>query len=129
MTIFNYLFYRFSQLKIHRPNYWAKIFTPVLVVIAFLPSVLTLSKYFFGCYDRNGNDGTVKAIVLGASLLIILLSNFYYSPTKVKELWRKYSGESKLQGNVKLVLVSLLLLAVFWYGSTGIRMLLNIPEC
>src|SRR5690606_17687212 len=103
MTIFNYLFYRFSQLKIYRPNYWAKIFTPVLVVIAFLPSALTLSKYFFGCYYQNEKDGTVKAIILGASVLVVLLANFYYSPARVKKLYGKYSRESKLQGNVNVL--------------------------
>ncbi|MBX2901903.1 MAG: hypothetical protein KF775_19820 [Cyclobacteriaceae bacterium] len=129
MMILNYLFYRFSQLKIYRPTYWAKIFAPVLVAIAFLPSVLTLSKYFFGCYNQNENDGTIKVIILGVSVLVMVLTNFYYSPSKVKKLSDKYSGESKLQGNIKLVLICVLLLIVFWYGSVAIRMLVNIPEC
>jgi succinate dehydrogenase hydrophobic anchor subunit len=127
--MFNYLFYRFSQIKVHKPTYWAKIFTPVLVAIAFLPSVLTLSKYFFGCYNLKESDGTVKAIILGVSILIMLLTNFYYSESRVNQLVEKYSRESKLQGNLKLFFICVLLLAVFWYSSTLIRMLVNIPDC
>jgi hypothetical protein len=127
--ILNYLFYRFSQLKIYRPTYWAKIFTPIVVAITLMPASLTLSRYFFGCYDTKANDLAIKLILSVIVLLIWFMTSRYYKPTKVKELWDKYSGESKLHGNVKLFLICVMLFGVFWYGSFVIRMLVKIPEC
>jgi uncharacterized membrane protein YidH (DUF202 family) len=125
----NYLFYRFSQLKIYRPTYLAKIFVPVIVAIAFLPSSITLSKYFFGCYDQNKYDGTVKIIILVTGFIAMLGINHYYSPDKVRQLSEKYSQESKLQGNLKLVFICLLFHAILLYGSDVIRILIEVPQC
>ena len=125
----NYLFYRFSQVKIHRPTYWARIFVPVLVILAFMSVILTLSKYYFRCYDIQANDGTIK-IVLSAIVIVTWMAvSFYYSPQRIKRITDRYSGESKVWGNIKLLFISLLLVLVFWFGSTVIRHLIEIPNC
>jgi amino acid permease len=125
----NYLFYRFSQIKIYRPTYWARIFVPVLVILAFMPVILTLSKYYFGCYDIQANDSTIKIVLSSIVILVWIAISFYYSPQKIKRITDKYSGESKLWGNMKLLFISLLLVSIFWFGSALIRHLIEIPDC
>jgi hypothetical protein len=129
MMILNYLFYRFSQLKIYRPTYWARIFIPVLVAGAFLPTGLTLSRYFLGCYNQTDNDGDIKIGISVIVILLMTLSNFYYSPQKTKKLAIKYSGESKVWGNIKLFLICIVLLAIFFFGSVLVRAIVKIPAC
>jgi len=94
-----------------------------------MPAALTLSKYFFGCYDSKANDGSIKIILSAVVLLVWMANSFYYSPQRIKKINDRYSNESKLWGNLKLTFICLLLLAIFWYGSTVIRMLIDIPEC
>ena len=125
----NYLFYRFSQINIHRPTYWARIFVPVLVILAFMPLILTLSKYYFGCYDIQSDDGTIKIILSAIVILVWMTISFYYSPQRIKRITERYSGESKTWGNMKLLFVSFLLVSLFWFGSTLIRHLVEIPDC
>lgn len=125
----DYLFYRFSQIKVHKPTYWAKIFVPVLVMLAFMPVVLTLSLYIFGCYDSKANDGAIKIILSAVVVLVWIANSLYYSPQRIKRITDKYSSESKLWGNLKLAFICLLLLAIFMYGSSTIRYLMTIPEC
>jgi len=125
----NYLFYRFSKMKIHKPTYWAKIFVPVIEVAVFMPAVLTLSKYFFGCYDSNTNDGTIKIILSVVVVLVWAGNSFYYSPQRIKKINDRYSSESKVWGNLKLILICMLLLVIFMLGSTTIRYFMQIPEC
>lgn len=127
--VINYLFYRFSQIKIHKPTYWAKIFVPVVVVGVFMPVTLTLSKYFFGCYDSKGNDGAIKIVLSAVVLLVWVINSFYYSPQRIKKINDKYSNESKLWGNLKLALVCLILLGIFMFGSTAVRFFVQIPNC
>lgn len=124
----NFLFYRFSQLKIHKPSYWAKIFVCIIIAMAFLPAFLTLSKYF-GCYDQKANDGTIKLIILGVGIVSTMISNFYFSPQRIKKINDKYSSESKLWGNLKLAFVCLILLGIFILGSTVVRYFIQIPDC
>lgn len=129
VAMLNYLFYWLSRMKFYEPIYSAKIFTPVIVVATFMPASLTLSKYFFGCYDIKANDLTVKIILSIIVLLVMTVTNFYYTPNRVEKLLDKYSGEPKLQRNLKLFLICVLLMAIFWYGSALLRMLIDIPEC
>jgi hypothetical protein len=124
----NYLFYRFSRIKIHRPTYWAKIIVCVIITMAFLPAFLTLSKYF-GCYDQKANDGTIKLFILGVGIVVTMISNFYYSPQRIKKINNKYSSESKLLGNLKFAFVCLIFLGIFIFGSTVVRCFIQIPDC
>jgi hypothetical protein len=125
----NYLFYRFSQLNIHKPTYWARIFVPVLVMLAFMPVILTISKYYFGCYDTESNDGTIKIVLSAIVILVWMAISFYYSPKRIKRIADRHSGESRMWGNLKLLFISLLLVSVFSFGGTIIRQFVNIPDC
>lgn len=125
----DYLFYRLSRMKIHKPAYWAKIFVPVLVGVAFLPACLTLLKYFWGCYDRESNDGTIKFVVLAIAVVLMMITSFYYSPNRIRKLNEKYSAESGSWRNLKLIFSGLLLAGIFLVGSAAVRYFVRIPEC
>lgn len=125
----NYLFYRFYRITIHKSTYWAKIFVSVAIAMAFFPTCLTLSKYFFGCYDQTANEGTIKLIILVVGIVIMILANFYFSSQRIKRINGKYSNESKLSGKLKLTLICLILFGIFMFGSSVVRYLINIPEC
>ena len=125
----DYIFYRFSKLKVYQPIYWAKIFTPLTFVVTIFPIVLTLSRFFFGCYDQNELDGMIKLILLVPSLAIMLLSDFYYSEEKVKRIQAKYSGESKSETIIKLILIGIIFFTVFWFGSFVVKVFVNVPAC
>jgi len=125
----NYLFYRFYRVTIHKSTYWAKIFVSVVIGLSILPTCLTLSKYFFGCYDQKANEGTIKLIILVVGLTVMMIPNFYYSPQRIKRINDIYSNESKLFGNLKLILICLILFGIFMFGSAGVRYFINIPEC
>jgi len=127
--MFNYLFYRFLQVRIHKPTYWAKIFVPIIEVLVLLPAALTLSKFFFGCYNQQVNDGTIKIFLSVFALLVWGANSLYYSPDRIRKINEKYSSESRLQGNLKLILICLLLFFIFWFGSAAIRMVVRIPAC
>lgn len=125
----NYIFYWFSKLKVYQPIYWAKIFTPLIFVITIFPVGLTLSRFFFGCYDQKAIDGTIKVIMLLPAVAIVLLSDFYFSDERVRRIQAQYSGETKLKAITKLISIGLLLFLIFWYGSVVIRMFFYIPTC
>lgn len=90
---------------------------------------LTLSKYFFGCYDQKANDGIIKLIILVIGLVVMIIPSFYYSPHRIKAINDKYSRESKWLGNLKLVFICVLLISIFWFGSAVVRYFIVIPEC
>lgn len=94
-----------------------------------MPIVLTLCKYFFGCYDSKANDGTIKIILSAVVLLVWMVNSFYYSPNRIKKINDKYSNDSKRWGNLKLIFACLILLGIFMFGSTVVRYFINIPEC
>ena len=125
----NYLFYRLSRIRIHKSTYWAKIFVTILIALAFFPSCLTLLKYFWGCYDYRSNRVLINFLILGVAFVVMALINFYYSPNRVKKLNEKYSRELNRRGNIKLILISALLVIVFMLGSKIIRYFVQIPEC
>jgi len=123
----NYLFYRVYQ--INKSVYWAKIFVSVAIALALLPTCLTLSKYLFGCYNQDANDGIIKLIILVVGITVMMVPNLYYSAQRVKKISDKYSSESRIVGNVKMILIWLILFGVFMFGSALVRYLVNIPEC
>ena len=125
----NYLFYRFYGVTIHKSTNWAKIFISVAIAMAFFPTCLTLSKYFFGCYDQKANEGTIKLIILAVGITLMIIVNFYFSPQRIKRICGKYSSESKLLGNFKLIFICMVLFLIFIFGSAVVRYLLSIPEC
>jgi len=94
-----------------------------------MPVALTLSKYFFGCYDSEGNDGAIKIILSAVVLLVWVVNSFYYSPQRIKKINDKYSSESKLWGNLKLTFVCLILLGIFLCGSTVVSYFIQLPDC
>lgn len=125
----DYLFYRFSQIRIHKPAYWAKIFIPITLICAYMPFIVNLSRFFFGCYDSEENDGLIKITLLAAAVLAWMVSSAYFSPRRVKMIHDKYSGESKSMGHLKLTLNVVLLAGVFMYGPTLLKVFVNVPDC
>ena len=131
MIIFNYLFYRFSQWKVHRPTYWARIFVPVIEVTIFLPAIFILIRYHYGCsvYQEVVNGSMLKLVLGIVVILIMIANNLYYSSSRIRKLQEKYLRESKWQANIRLFFICLLLLVIFLFTDDLIKIVIQIPEC
>jgi hypothetical protein len=127
MAIFNYIFYRFLQTNIHKPIYWAKIFVPVIEILIFLPASLTLVKYSYGCSVISEKAIGMIGILLW--LLVWLVNSYYYSPSRIRKIIKKYSEDSRLMGNIKLLIICLLLISVFMLADDLIKLFIEMPDC
>lgn len=127
----NYLFYKFTNLKIHRSIYWAKIFTAILQGVVLLPVYLIMTKVIIGCIEFSTleENGALKWGYTLFALLLWIANYYFYNQDRIKRIDRKYRNETSVSSYLKLVF--LIVLIIVWMLKAGdiIRLLVDVPDC
>ncbi len=129
MWILNILFYKVMKFKIYRSIYWAIMLISIIQLIIFLPSIIILLRFFFGCEGIELKDLSIKIGLTIFCFLLLGLNFLYYSPSRIRNLQHRYSNLSKWQVLQKTCVSILICLAILVFSDDILSLFIDIPKC